>query len=115
MLNYLNLAARSGILVKNAHALEQLSAIDTIVFDKTGTLTLEQPHIAQVHTLSFRPLTRIHLLLTAKRTTLGKMRNFDQFWTNLGFFFVPHRRSHLKKRTTSAILTEAARKGSFLV
>ena len=52
MLNYLNLAARSGILVKNAHALEQLSAIDTIVFDKTGTLTLEQPQIAQIHTLT---------------------------------------------------------------
>jgi Cu2+-exporting ATPase len=52
MLNYLNLAARSGILVKNAHALEQLSQIDTIVFDKTGTLTLELPHIAQIHTLT---------------------------------------------------------------
>ena len=52
MLNYLNLAARSGILVKNAHALEQLSAIDTIVFDKTGTLTLEQPQIVQIHTLT---------------------------------------------------------------
>lgn len=52
MLNYLNLAARSGILVKNAHALEQLSAIDTIVFDKTGTLTLEQPYIAQLHTFT---------------------------------------------------------------
>ena len=52
MLNYLNLAARGGILVKNAHALEQLSQIDTIVFDKTGTLTLEQPHIAQIHTLT---------------------------------------------------------------
>jgi Cu2+-exporting ATPase len=52
MLNYLNLAARSGILVKNAHALEQLSTIDTIVFDKTGTLTLEQPQIAQIHTLT---------------------------------------------------------------
>lgn len=52
MLNYLNLAARSGILVKAAHALERVSAIDTIVFDKTGTLTLEQPHIAQIHTLT---------------------------------------------------------------
>ena len=52
MLNYLNLAARSGILVKNAHALEQLSGVDTIVFDKTGTLTLEQPHIAQIHSLT---------------------------------------------------------------
>jgi heavy metal translocating P-type ATPase len=52
MLNYLNLAANSGILVKNARALEQLNAIDTIVFDKTGTLTLEQPQIAQIHTLT---------------------------------------------------------------
>ncbi len=52
MLNYLNLAAGSGILVKDAHALEQLSEIDTIVFDKTGTLTMEQPHIAQIHTLT---------------------------------------------------------------
>ena len=52
MLNFLNLAARSGILIKEAHALERLSKIDTIVFDKTGTLTLEQPHIAQIHTLT---------------------------------------------------------------
>ncbi|MCE7980946.1 MAG: heavy metal translocating P-type ATPase [Caldilinea sp. CFX5] len=52
MLNFLNLAARSGILIKEAHALERLSKIDTIVFDKTGTLTLEQPQIAQIHTLT---------------------------------------------------------------
>ena len=52
MLNFLNLAARSGILIKEAHALERLSKIDTIVFDKTGTLTLEQPHIAQIHRLT---------------------------------------------------------------
>ncbi|MCB0063723.1 MAG: HAD-IC family P-type ATPase, partial [Caldilineaceae bacterium] len=52
MLNYLNLAAQSGILVKDAHALEQLSEIDTIVFDKTGTLTVEQPHVAQIHTFA---------------------------------------------------------------
>ncbi len=52
MLNFLNLAARSGVLVKEAHALEQLGSVDTIVFDKTGTLTLEQPHIAQIHTLN---------------------------------------------------------------
>ena len=51
MLNYLNIAANRGILVKDAHALEKLSKVDTIVFDKTGTLTQEQPHIAQIHTL----------------------------------------------------------------
>jgi len=52
MLNFLNLAASSGILVKDASALEQLSNVDTIVFDKTGTLTLERPTIAQIHTLN---------------------------------------------------------------
>lgn len=52
MLNFLNLAAKNGVLIKDAHALEQLSQVDTIVFDKTGTLTLEQPHIAQIHTLT---------------------------------------------------------------
>ena len=52
MLNFLNLAASSGILVKDARALEQLSNVDTIVFDKTGTLTLEMPNIAQIHTLN---------------------------------------------------------------
>ena len=31
--------ARSGILVRNLQALENLSRIDTVIFDKTGTLT----------------------------------------------------------------------------
>lgn len=32
-------AAQQGVLIKGAHALDQLSHVDTIVFDKTGTLT----------------------------------------------------------------------------
>ncbi len=52
MLNFLNIAAQNGVLVKDAQALEQLSAVDTFVFDKTGTLTLEQPDVAQVHSLN---------------------------------------------------------------
>ena len=51
LLNFLNLAAAKGILIKDGRALEQLNRVDTIVFDKTGTLTLEQPHVARIHTL----------------------------------------------------------------
>lgn len=36
-------AARSGIIVKNAATLEQLSAARTVAFDKTGTLTRGRP------------------------------------------------------------------------
>lgn len=49
MLNFLNLAARQRILVKEAGALEKLSNVNAIVFDKTGTLTIEQPHVARIH------------------------------------------------------------------
>ncbi len=59
MLNFLNLAAKSGVLVKDADALEQLGSVDTIVFDKTGTLTLEMPQIAQIHTLNNRPAEQV--------------------------------------------------------
>lgn len=38
-------AARHGILIKDAQALEQAQAIGQLVFDKTGTLTLGQPEL----------------------------------------------------------------------
>jgi heavy metal translocating P-type ATPase len=50
MLNYLNLASREGILVKDGRALELLQEVDTVVFDKTGTLTEEMPHVGAIHT-----------------------------------------------------------------
>lgn len=49
MLNFLNVASKHKILVKDGEALEQLKQIDTVVFDKTGTLTIEQPHVAAIH------------------------------------------------------------------
>ena len=40
--------ATSGVLVKNAEALELMEKIDTLVVDKTGTLTLGKPQLIAV-------------------------------------------------------------------
>ncbi len=52
VLNYLNLAAKHGILIKDGRSLDILNQVDTIVFDKTGTLTEEQPHVGDIYCCS---------------------------------------------------------------
>jgi P-type Cu+ transporter len=41
-------SARSGILIRDAEALEQMERIDTLVIDKTGTLTEGKPKVIAV-------------------------------------------------------------------
>lgn len=43
--------ALSGILIKNAEALETMAKVDTVVIDKTGTLTEGKPKLTQIITL----------------------------------------------------------------
>ncbi len=44
--------ARSGILIRNAEALERLASVDTLVVDKTGTLTVGRPVLTDIVPLS---------------------------------------------------------------
>lgn len=43
-------AAKRGLLVRDAEALERLGDVDTVVFDKTGTLTGGRPDVVAIRT-----------------------------------------------------------------
>lgn len=51
--------AQSGVLVRNAEALQALEKVDLIVFDKTGTLTEGRPRVVEVITLGEHDSDRI--------------------------------------------------------
>ncbi len=42
--------AQSGVLIKNAKALERMEKVDTLVIDKTGTLTEGKPSVVAIRT-----------------------------------------------------------------
>ena len=44
----LSRAARAGIIVKGAGALERLGGARTVLLDKTGTLTLGRPELERI-------------------------------------------------------------------
>lgn len=47
----IGLAAKNGILVKDAEAFENLHSVSMIAFDKTGTLTLGRPEVSSIDTI----------------------------------------------------------------
>ncbi|MFZ6762705.1 heavy metal translocating P-type ATPase [Pseudoroseomonas sp. WGS1072] len=62
-------AARAGILIRDAEALERAGHITLVAFDKTGTLTEGRPHLAALHTAP--GMTRAEVLAAAARLQAG--------------------------------------------
>lgn len=52
-------AARHGILIKDAEALETLHNINTVAFDKTGTLTIGKPELVELDVLGMETADQI--------------------------------------------------------
>ena len=62
-------AATSGILFRNAEALETLRRVDTLIVDKTGTLTVGHPVFAR--SLAVAPMTEAEVLRIAASLDQG--------------------------------------------
>jgi Cu+-exporting ATPase len=63
-------AARFGVLIKNAEALERMEKVDTLVVDKTGTLTEGRPKlVAIVPTNGFDERTLLHFAASVERAS----------------------------------------------
>ncbi len=60
-------AAKHGILIKDAQALEVAHRVDTVAFDKTGTLTVGQPRLSSLHAISLDEQALLSLAASLQR------------------------------------------------
>jgi Cu+-exporting ATPase len=62
--------AQSGVLIKNAEALERMEKVDTLVVDKTGTLTEGKPSVVAIRTATgFSENELLQLTATLERSS----------------------------------------------
>jgi len=61
--------AQSGVLIKDAEALERMAAVDTLIVDKTGTLTMGKPKLTD--TAALGDLSEANLLSVAAALERG--------------------------------------------
>jgi heavy metal translocating P-type ATPase len=62
--------AQSGVLIKNAEALERMEKVDTLVVDKTGTLTEGKPSVVAIRTVNgLREEELLRLAATLERSS----------------------------------------------
>ncbi len=61
--------AQSGVLIKDATALEKLASVDTLIVDKTGTLTEGRPELTDV--VAIPPFSEAEVLSLAAALELG--------------------------------------------
>ncbi|MBV1708017.1 MAG: heavy metal translocating P-type ATPase [Hyphomicrobiales bacterium] len=59
-------AARAGILIRDAEALEQACNLDYIILDKTGTLTQGKPHVTEIITTGMSEAALVALCAAAQ-------------------------------------------------
>ena len=59
-------AARAGILIRDAVALEQARQLDTVVLDKTGTLTVGHPEVSEILPGALEPEALLSLAAAAQ-------------------------------------------------
>jgi Cu+-exporting ATPase len=60
-------AARAGILIKDARALERAHDVTAVVFDKTGTLTVGRPAVAEVVPVGLSDEDLLRLVASAQQ------------------------------------------------
>jgi Cu+-exporting ATPase len=61
--------ARSGVLVKNAEALETMEKVDTLVLDKTGTLTEGKPQVTSLVAINAAEADVLRLAASLERAS----------------------------------------------